>query len=134
MCNETSLMRGMRSPSLNVLSPWDITTCEQAEEELHALIEAIPQFIWTARPDGHVTYNNQRLIDYLALTHAQAEGDGWTASVHPAERQQVWDAWCSSMRTGEPYEVEHRLQDGTSGEYHWFLVRGVPRKDAQGLI
>lgn len=112
----------------------DITERKQAEDEQRTLVDALPQFVWLARPDGSITYNNQRLIDYLAMTHEQAEGDGWMAAVHPDERPRVWKAWQTSIQTGELYEVEHRLRDGTSGAYRWFLVRGVPQRNAQGVI
>jgi PAS domain S-box-containing protein len=112
----------------------DITACKHAEDELRTLVDAIPQFVWIAGPDGLITYNNQRLINYLALTLEQVEGTGWMAGVHPNDRHRVWKAWQTSIQTGVPYEVEHRLQDGTIGAYRWFLVRGVPQKDAQGTI
>src|SRR5258706_1466001 len=91
----------------------DITERKQAEDELRTLVDAIPQFVWIAGPDGSITYNNQRLIDFLAMTHEQAEGAGWMAGVHPDDRQRVWEAWQTSIQTGGPYEVEHRMQNGT---------------------
>lgn len=112
----------------------DITARKRAETDIHALIDAIPQLVWIARPDGVVTYHNQRMIEYLALTHEQAAGDGWLARVHPADRPWVWRAWQSAIGTGEPYDVELRLQDGTSGVYRWFLVRGMPQSNTQGTI
>jgi PAS domain S-box-containing protein len=81
-----------------------------------------------------VTYTNQRLIDYLAMTREQAEGESWMARAHPDDRHQVWQAWQTSIQTEEPYEVELRLQNGSSRAYRWFLVRGVPQRNAQGTI
>ncbi|GHO73830.1 hypothetical protein KSD_16010 [Ktedonobacter sp. SOSP1-85] len=112
----------------------DITARKRAEGEIQALVDALPQLVWIARPDGSVAYNNQRLIDYLAMTLEEVKGDGWLEGVHPDDRQRVQAAWQISIQAGEPYEVEHRLQDGTSGSYRWFLARGVPQKNAQGAI
>ncbi|GHO54500.1 PAS domain S-box protein [Ktedonobacter robiniae] len=112
----------------------DITARKRAEGEIQALVDALPQLVWIARPDGSVTYNNQRLIDYLAMTLEQVKGNGWLAGVHPDDQQRVQAAWQISIQAGEPYEVEHRLQDGTSGSYRWFLARGVPQRNAQGAI
>src|SRR5258708_950058 len=36
----------------------DITGCKRAEEEIHALVDAIPQQVWTMRPDGYIDYYN----------------------------------------------------------------------------
>ena len=112
----------------------DITERKQAEDELRTLVDAIPQFVWIAAADGSIIYNNQRLIDFLAITREQAQGTGWMVSVHPDDRQRVWEAWQTSIQTGVPYEVEHRMQDGSSGAYRWFLVRGLPLKESQGVI
>jgi PAS domain-containing protein len=71
---------------------------------------------------------------YLAMAHEQAEGAGWMAGVHPDDRQRVWEAWQTSIQTGIPFEVEHRLQDGTSGAYRWFFVRALPVRDDAGQI
>ena len=112
----------------------DIHEKKQAEDEIRVLVDAIPQFVYIAGPDGSITYNNPRLIDYLAMTLEQVKGNGWMAAVHPDDQQRVQEAWQTSIQTGVPCEVEHRLQDGTSGAYRWFLVRGVPQRDAQGTI
>jgi PAS domain S-box-containing protein len=112
----------------------DITERKQAEEAIHALVDAIPQLVWIASPTGVGTYSNHRLLEYLAMTREQSEGVGWLAGVHPDDKQRVWEAWQTSIQTGEPYEVEHRLQNGTSRAYRWFLARGVPQRNAQGAI
>src|SRR5258708_3874754 len=111
----------------------DITERKHTEDELRTLVDALPQLVWIARPDGYVTYHNQRLIAYLAMNLEQLEGDRWMAGVYPDDQQRVRYVWQTSIQTGVPYEVEHRLQDGTSGAYRWFLARGVRQRNAQGM-
>lgn len=112
----------------------DITERKRSEGAIQALVDALPQLVWIARPDGYVTYNNSRLITYLAMTHEQAEGVGWMAGLHPDDLHRVKEVWQAAIQTGEPYEVEHRVRDGSSGAYRWFLIRGVPQRSAQGTI
>lgn len=112
----------------------DITERKQTEEIIQALVDVLPQLVWITNPDGRITYSNRRLLAYMAMTQEQVQEYGWLAGVHPDDRQRVWREWQTSLHTGIPYEMEHRLQDGTSGAYRWFLVRGVPRKNAQGTI
>ncbi|GHO88009.1 PAS domain-containing sensor histidine kinase [Dictyobacter formicarum] len=112
----------------------DITEHKHIEDELRTLVDAIPQFVWITGPDGKVIYNNQRLIAYLAMTLEQVEGDGWLAGVHPDDQLRVRQTWQTSIQMGVPYEVEQRLQDGTSGAYRWFLARGLPVRDETGQI
>ena len=49
----------------------------QSERELVALAESMPQMVWTARPDGYVTYLNQRCAEYSGLSLDESRGDGW---------------------------------------------------------
>src|SRR5258706_2281434 len=61
-----------------VIAGIDITARKRAEGEIHALIDTIPQLVWTGRPDGYVDYTNQRWRDYTSMTTQQSQGDGWT--------------------------------------------------------
>src|SRR5260221_561177 len=117
-----------------VMAGIDITTRERAEGEIHALIDAIPQLVWTGRPDGYVDYTDRRWRDYTGMTTEQAEGDGWLQSIHPDDRPRIQARWQNAVQTGRPYEVEQRLRDGATGAYRWFLVKAVPFTDAQGTI
>src|SRR5260221_454610 len=117
-----------------VVAGIDITAHKRAEGEIHALIDAIPQLVWTGRPDGYVDYTNQRWRDYTGMTTEQAQGDGWMQCTHPDDRQRVLAVWQSAVQAGRPYEAEQRLRQGTSGDYRWFLMQAVPFTDAQGTI
>jgi PAS domain S-box-containing protein len=117
-----------------VIAGIDITARKRAEGEIHALIDAIPQLVWTGRPDGSVDYTNQRWRDYTGMTTEEAQGEGWLQSLHPDDRPRVLAVWQSAVQTGRPYETEQRLRQGTTGAYRWFLVKAVPYKDAQGTI
>jgi formate hydrogenlyase transcriptional activator len=41
--------------------------------------------------------------------------------------------WFHSVETGDPYDIEHRIL-GADGVYRWFVVRGLPARDAEGRI
>lgn len=53
--------------------------------------------------------------------------------VHPDDLAHTMECWKMAVQTGEPYEVEYRLKR-FDGVFRWFLVRGVPLKNAQGEI
>ena len=112
----------------------DITERKHAEDELRTLVDAIPHFVWVMRPDGAAEYANQRWCDYTGKTLEQLQGDGWLQLMHPDDRQRIQEAWQTAVRTNSPYEVEHRIQHGSTGDYRWFLARGIPYQDAQGTI
>ncbi len=117
-----------------VIAGIDITARKRAEEEIRVLVDAIPQLVWMARPDGSAEYCNQRWCDYTGMTCQQAQGDGWLQPIHPDDQQRTLGVWQRALQTGRPYEAEQRLRHGTTGDYRWFLVRAEPFKDAQGQI
>ncbi len=112
----------------------DITARKQAEDELRALMDAMPQLIWIGRPDGYIEYHNQRWRDYTQVPLERAQGDEWMQCLHPDDWPTTLATWSNAIQTGEAYEVEQRLRNGTTGAYQWFLARGAPYKNAQGTI
>ena len=112
----------------------DITERKHAEAELHALIDAIPQLIWTRRSGGFVESCNQRWRDYTGQSTEEAQGEGWLQCLHPEDRPRVRSAWQRAVQTGGAYETELRLRQNTTGEYRWFLARAMPVRDDTGQI
>ena len=53
------------------------------EEQYHALADAMPQIVWTARPDGRLDYYNRRWFDYTGITLDETEGRGWVPVLFP---------------------------------------------------
>jgi PAS domain S-box-containing protein len=113
----------------------DITASKRAEEALRAseqrfrlLAKTIPSMIWTAAPDGTITYANDRWFEYCGLTPSHS-GDDWPELVvHPDDRERCREAWSRARRDGTEYaiEVRHRRYDGA---YRWFVTRAVPLRD-----
>jgi PAS domain S-box-containing protein len=112
----------------------DITERKHAEDELRTLVDAIPHFIWIFRPDGSAEYHNQQLCDYTNVTPEQLQGSGWPQCLHPDDRRRVFDAWQTAVCTKTPYEVELRIQHGSTGDYRWFLARAMPVRDEANQI
>ena len=104
-----------------------------SEAEFRLLTEAMPQIVWITRPDGANTYFNQRWMDYTGLTLEESSGDGWTKPFHPDDKPLAWQAWQNATATGGTYSIECRLR-GADATYRWWLIRGVPVKDASGNI
>ena len=105
----------------------------ESEREFRTLAEAIPQIVWTTRPDGWDTYFNQQWVDYTGMTLEESCGHGWNIPFHPDDKQRAWDAWQQAMASGGTYALEVRLRRA-DGVYRWWLTRGVPLRDAGGAI
>ena len=104
-----------------------------SEEHLRLTVELNPQVPWTAGPDGNVLTISRRWLDLTGLTYEQALGGGWTRAGDPSDLSRVADAWQHSVRTGEPYDVEHRVRLA-GGAYRWMRSRAVPHRDGGGRV
>ncbi|HTH53593.1 MAG TPA: PAS domain-containing protein [Edaphobacter sp.] len=119
----------------------DITDRKHSEEALAAnearyrtLADLNPQAIWMGAPDGHLTYANQILLDYLGFTEADLEGEVWLKAFHPDDRKRVREAWSRSIATGEKYNIEARMIAAVDGRARWWWLRAQPVRDEAGNI
>ncbi len=106
---------------------------QESLDEFRSLAEAMPQIVWTTRPDGWNVYCNQQWYDYTGLTPDQSRGAGWSTPVHPDDQATAQAAWQRAIDTLGTYSLECRLRRA-DGAYRWWLVRGVPIKDADGTL
>lgn len=103
------------------------------DARLRAILHAIPQKVWSARPDGRHDFYNDRWYEFTGVQPGTTEASGWNSMVHPDDQDRVLDIWNHSRATGEPYETEFRLRHH-SGTYRWMLGRAVPARDAKGTV
>src|ERR1700704_1234228 len=106
---------------------------EEAQTAQKAIIDTIPALVWTALPDGSRDFHNQHWLATTGRSGEEANGDRWSAFVHPDDQAAVMDRWRLSVATGEPFEVEGRGLR-SDGEYRWFLARAQALRDDKGNI
>jgi PAS domain S-box-containing protein len=123
-CLEMSRLRKAADTQLRIL---------ENEREFRALAEMMPQIVWVTRPDGWNIYHNQRWVDYTGLTLEESYGHAWLSALHPDDKQRAGDAWQRATPQNEIYSLECRLRRA-DGAYRWWLIRGVPRLNEQGII
>lgn len=98
------------------------------ESHLRTLADSIPAIAWSADPQGNFEYFNKRMVDFTGKPD-----DKTGKAFHPEDWKKASAAWEHSLRTGEPYEVEHRLCRH-DGQYRWMMSRAVPVRDSNGEI
>lgn len=101
---------------------------EAREAQFRNLADSIPAIAWSATPDGRFDYFNQRMIDF---TGDPDDKEG--KSFHPDDWKKANALWQRCLKTGEIYEIEHRLCRH-DGEYRWMISRAVPVRDEEGKI
>jgi PAS domain S-box-containing protein len=103
------------------------------KEQFQLAIDTIPGLVWSALPDGHIDFLNQRWREYTGLTLALASGWGWQVAIHPDDVTELVAYWKSVLASGAPGETTARLRR-FDGEYRRFLFRGVPLLDEAGKV
>jgi PAS domain S-box-containing protein len=118
----------------------DVTDRRKAQAELRdsearfrALMQALPNHVWTARSDGQLDWFNDRVLDYSGLMQDELHGEGWAQMVHPDDLASTAEQWASALNTGSTYETEFRLRN-RDGNYRWHIGRAVPIKNDKGDV
>jgi PAS domain S-box-containing protein len=96
----------------------------QGEAHARALLDAMPQAVWAARTDGSQAWCNPA---WTALLQGRGPGEpdaSFLDVVHPEEREVVHAGWSDAMRSGRPWEGQHRL--GRADGWRWHILRVTP--------
>jgi PAS domain S-box-containing protein len=118
----------------------DITEHKRAEEALVAsearfrtLANTVPDIVWTADPEGTITFVNDRWFRFSGAAPGESPRDWPQAELHPDDRERCLERWHRALREGSEHEIETRIRR-YDGEYRWFLVRAAPVRDPGGRI
>jgi PAS domain S-box-containing protein len=103
-------------------------TLQSSEDRLRLVIDTIPAYAWSARPDGSVDFINQRFLEFTGRSMEDMLGWGWGSLVHPDDLTRYVGEWHAAVATGKPMESEARVRR-MDGDYRWLLIRNVPLRD-----
>jgi len=118
----------------------DIDDRKRIEEALRAselnlglVVDSIPGLVNTMTAEGENELVNQQVLAYFG--RSPEELNSWATSdlIHPDDLPRVIAAFTSSIETGHPYDIEHRIRRA-DGVYRWFQVRALPLRDTEGRI
>lgn len=118
----------------------DITDRKAAETQLRggearvrALVDSLPQLLWSARPDGDFDYLSPQWVNFTGVQAAAHTGEGWLHAVHPDDRDDLRAAWSQAIQGGLPFDLEHRLRRH-DGVWRWFTTRASAVREEDGSI
>jgi PAS domain S-box-containing protein len=105
------------------------------ENELNSrlILHSIPGLVCTMSPAGEVDRFNPQILEYFGKTPEELKGWATSDAVHPDDVPRVVAAFTHSIKTGTPYDIEHRCRRA-DGVYRWFQVRALPVRDTTDRI
>jgi PAS domain S-box-containing protein len=101
---------------------------------VRAIVDSVPQLVWSTTPDGYHDYYNAQWYEYTGMPREGAQGWNWKNFLHPDDYDRAVEVWGRSLASGAPYEIEYRFKRAADGMYRWFLGRANPLRDADGRI
>jgi PAS domain S-box-containing protein len=105
-----------------------------SERRYRTLAEALPQLVWTSKPNGEHDYLSRQWLDYTGIREEQQLGLGWLDKVvHPEDRARVRECWMAAMAGRSEYDLEYRLRRA-DGQYRWFKARATPVRDGDRTV
>jgi PAS domain S-box-containing protein len=113
--------------------PEETATLQERAEQFRHLADNIAQLAWMADPSGWIFWYNQRWYDFTGTTLEEMQGWGWQRVHHPDHLERVAEKLRPCLSEGIAWEDSFPLR-GKDGQYHWFLSRAMPVRDAQGQV
>ncbi|ARS36770.1 PAS domain-containing protein [Pontibacter actiniarum] len=127
------------NPARTIGSIVDLSHSKRFEKDLREsdarfwhMLEVLPHMAWIADAKGRLTYFNNNWYNYTGMKPGQT--DGWINVVHPEDSAELLTNWLEATQSGDLFELEYRIRNHITGEYRWFLDRGVPMYDEQGKV
>ncbi len=97
----------------------------ESEGQQRALLEALPQLVWTCGADGTCDYFNPQWRSFTGGLGEEQSRPRWLDAVHESDRGPVEQGWLKSLPERAAFDTEARLRRA-DGVYRWFKVRSIP--------
>jgi PAS domain S-box-containing protein len=104
-----------------------------SEAQFRSLAQAMPNHVWTARPDGYLDWFNDRVYEYAGVKSGALDGENWIGLVHPDDVGATIEDWKIALASAANYEVQFRLRRA-DGDYRWHIARASPIRGAHGAV
>lgn len=113
----------------------DAVTAQRAlvasEARFRTMADAAPAFICQVDEAGGAVWFNQRWLQAIGRTLAQALAEDWAQRIHADDRDRCLGVFQAAVARRAPFEVEFRVIV-PGGADLWLADHGIPHHDAQG--
>jgi PAS domain S-box-containing protein len=102
----------------------------QSTARFRALADALPMIVWSSDAEGAIEFMNAAHGRYVGEDRADLP---WTDNVHPDDLPATRALLAAAVRSGRPFESQHRLRRA-DGAWRWHRFGGSPYRDAAGTV
>ncbi|MEH3064465.1 MAG: PAS domain S-box protein [Methylobacterium radiotolerans] len=106
----------------------------EREAHLRHTVELNPQVPWTCDPAGNITSYSNRWLELTGQAPGEPDGAGWMKALHPEDVPHTVAVFSACLASGEPVDVDYRINIAATGTYRWMRARARPRRDGAGAI
>ncbi|MBW8014625.1 MAG: PAS domain-containing protein [Planctomycetes bacterium] len=108
----------------------------QSEDKYRTLVTYTPAVLWTSDQNGHTSFissNVRQVYGYTQEEILKAGDSLWFGRIHPEDVPGVKTAYEAIMKTGEPFDVEYRIQR-KDGHWIWLHDRAIRNYEVEGAL
>ena len=103
----------------------------ESEARFRTMADSAPVMIWLGDANGQAEWFSRSWLEFTGKSLDEQVGDGFAASIHPEDLDQVVASYAGYAARREPFRLELRLRR-SDGEYRWLLNSGTPRLTPAG--
>ena len=107
----------------------------ESEARFRAIVDGMPQPIWSADADGRPDFFNARWQEVTGITPPVGQDQShpcepfaWDRLLHPDDFDRAVQDWRAAVSSGVPFRSEFRLHTA-DGTWRWFSGRALPVHD-----
>jgi len=105
---------------------------EESEERFRMLANEAPLFVWLTDKNLYTTFLNATGLKYFNVN--SINGLSRKKFIHPEDIDRVLNIMYNAAVARRSYTLEMRLENGETGQYRWYLDKGVPRYEKDEFI
>ena len=102
-------------------------------DRYQALVDAMPQLLWSTRGDGPCDYLSAQWVAYTGIPEDEQLGYRWLEQIHPDDQAATASGWAAAVALRGPADLDFRIRR-YDGVYRWFKTRATPELSPDGTI